>query len=354
VLWPADRIHDRHESLGCYCKGIENHLHVYLFKGSPAEDISPLDPSPFLPHGSNEPPSAHDLPKAGQHAGKCSSTSHAVEFRVPFDMQFTESKQTIYRQAVANTAVVGRDEISISNPAMLEEGDELSEPARRVAGNESVEFDTIVAAANNRHFPSPPSNAAAASSSSSSSSLLFFLLLPSRLLQTGGVNSPQCSALPRADETLTYYSAGSCRSHAQEMARRLSEDTINQELMRLGLPNTTIIKAPSVAVSGGRSSSDKVLVAGIVCATIATLLLFVCVFGYCWKKKKDRQQVEMQQGAGNVNPAPAETPWAAVTPSGGAGVPGGGAAVGGGGGEGLGQGWQPSVLRGHRGVGYNV
>ena len=145
-------------AFGCYCKDIENHLPVYLFKGNPAEDIRPLDPSPFLPHGSNEPPSAHDLPKAGQHAGKCSSTSHAVEFRVSFDMQLTESKQTIYRQAVANTAVVGRDEVSISNPAMLEEGDELSEPVRRVAGNESVEFDTIVAAANNRHpfLPPPP------------------------------------------------------------------------------------------------------------------------------------------------------------------------------------------------------
>ena len=60
------------------------------------------------------------------------------------------------------------------------------------------------------------------------------------------------------------------------MARRLTEDTINQELMRLGLPNTTMIKAPSVVVSGGRSSLDKVLVAGI-CSAIATLLLFVCL-----------------------------------------------------------------------------
>jgi len=111
------------------------------------------------------------------------------------------------------------------------------------------------------------------------------------------------------------------------MARRLTEDTINQELMRLGLPNTTMIKAPSVVVSGGRSSLDKVLVAGI-CSAIATLLLFVCVCCYCWKKQKDRQQVEMQQGAGNVNPAPAETAWAPVTPGGGAGVPGGGGGSG--------------------------
>jgi len=47
------------------------------------------------------------------------------------------------------------------------------------------------------------------------------------------------------------------------------------------------------------------LVAGI-CAAVA-LLLFVCVC-YCWKKKKycwknQSQQVEMQQGAGNVNPS---------------------------------------------------
>jgi hypothetical protein len=156
---------------GCYCKGITNHLHVYLYKGNPAEDIRPLDPSPFVRHGSNEPPSAHDPPKAGQHVCKwpttepvygppaaptsCSSTSHTVEFRVSFEMELTESKQTIYRQAVANTADVHRDEVSISNLAVLEDGYELSEPVRRVAGNESVEFDTIVAAANNRHLPLP-------------------------------------------------------------------------------------------------------------------------------------------------------------------------------------------------------
>ncbi len=117
-----------------------------------------------------------------------------------------------------------------------------------------------------------------------------------------------CSALPRAHETLTYYSAGSCRSHAQEMARRLTEDTINQELMRLGLPNTAMIKAPSVVAWGGGSFSDKDLVALVagICAAVA-LLLFVCVC-YCWKKKKycwknQSQQVEMQQGAGNVNPS---------------------------------------------------
>jgi hypothetical protein len=70
-------------------------------------------------------------------------------------MEITESRQTIYREAVANTADVHRDEVSISNLAVLEDGYELSEPVRRVAGNESVEFDTIVAAANNRHLPLP-------------------------------------------------------------------------------------------------------------------------------------------------------------------------------------------------------
>ena len=131
------------------------------------------------------------------------------------------------------------------------------------------------------------------------------------------------------------------------MARRLTEDTINQELMRLGLPNTTMIKAPSVVVSGGRSSLDKVLVAGI-CSAIATLLLFVCVCCYCWKKRNDRtdqsqQQVEMQQGAGNVNPPAIIVAAAQTVPAGtglmlggGAGVPVG-SAVGG--------------PRGHGGVG---
>ena len=149
------------DEFGCYCKGIENHLHVYLYKGDPQTDKKPLDPSPFLRHGSNEPPSAHDLPNAWQQAcqtwsekaSKCSSTWHTVEFRVSFEMELTESRQTIYREAVANTADVHRDEVSISNLAVLEDDDELSEPVRRVAGN--VEFDTIVAAANNRQLPLP-------------------------------------------------------------------------------------------------------------------------------------------------------------------------------------------------------
>ena len=265
---------------GCYCKGITNHLHVLLYKGDPQTDMKPLDPSPFLRHGSNEPPAAHDLPKAGQQAcqtwsektSKCSLTSHAVELRVSFEMELTESQQTIYRQAVANAADVHRDEVSISNLAVLEDGDEMSEPVRRVSGNESLEFDTIVAAANTRHLPLPSLHRRRRHR------LLFLLFLlvllvllvlvllvllvllsplclivACRLMPTGGVNSPllSCSALPRAHETLTYYSAGSCRSHAQEMARRLTEDTINQELMRLGLPNAAMIKAPSVVAWGG-------------------------------------------------------------------------------------------------------
>ena len=326
---------------GCYCKGITNHLHVLLYKGDPQTDMKPLDPSPFLRHGSNEPPAAHDLPKAGQQAcqtwsektSKCSLTSHAVELRVSFEMELTESQQTIYREAVANAADVHRDEVSISNLAVLEDGDEMSEPVRRVAGNESLELDTIVAATNTRHLPLPSLHRRRRHR------LLFLLFLlvllvllvlvllvllvllsplclivACRLMPTGGVNSPllSCSALPRAHETLTYYSAGSCRSHAQEMARRLTEDTINQELMRLGLPNAAMIKAPSVVAWGGGSSSDKDLVALVagICAAVVALLLFVCVC-YCWKKKKycwkDRtdqsQQVEMQQGAGNVNPS---------------------------------------------------
>jgi hypothetical protein len=204
--------------LKCYrdCKGIENHLHVYLYKGNPQEDIRPLDPSPFLPHGSNEPPSVHDLPKAGQQAcqtwsektRKCSSTSHAVEFRVSFEMELTESKQTIYRQAVANTADVHRDEVNISNLAVLEDDDELSEPVRRVAGNETVEFDTIVAAANNRHPspplppPPPPPPPLPPLPPLPPPPLSSFLIVACRLMPTGGVNSPllSCSALPSADE----------------------------------------------------------------------------------------------------------------------------------------------------------
>ena len=174
-------------------------------------------------------------------------------------------------------------------------------------------------------------------------------------MPTGGVNSPllsklSCSALPRADETLTYYSVVSCRSHAQEMARRLTEDAINQELMRLGLHKIAMIKAPSVVASGGGSSSDKDLVALVagICAAAVALLLFVCVCCYCWKKRNDRtdqsqQQVEMQQGAGNVNPPAIIVAAAQTVPAGtglmlggGAGVPVG-SAVGG--------------PRGHGGVG---
>jgi hypothetical protein len=137
------------------------------------------------------------------------------------------------------------------------------------------------------------------------------------------------------------------------MVRRLTEDTINQELMRLGLTNTAMIKAPSVVASGGGSSSDKDLVANNsdkdlvalvvgTCAATVALLLFVCVCCYCWKKK-DRtdqsQQVEMQQGTGNMNPpAPAGIVLPAVLGCG-TGVPER-AAVGG--------------PRGHGGVGYNV
>jgi hypothetical protein len=326
-----------------YCNGITNHLHVYLYKGNPQEDMKPLDPSPFLSHGSNEPPSAHDLPKSGQQAcqtwsektSKCSLTSHSVEFRVSFKMEPTESQQTIYREVVVNASDVHRDEVSISNLAVLEDGDEMSEPVRRVAGNESLEFDTIVVAANTSHLPLSSLH------HHHRHRLLFLLFLlvllvlvllvlvllvlllllvllsplclivACRLMPTGGVNSPllSYSSLSLAHETLTYYSAGSYRSHAQESARSLTEDTINQELMRLGLPNTAIIKAPSVVAWGGGSSSDKdnvVLVSGIY-APVVALLLFVCVWCYCWKKKKDRtdqsQHVEMQQDAGNVHPS---------------------------------------------------
>jgi len=134
--------------LGCYpnCKGMENHLHVYLYKGNPAEDKRPLDPAPFLPQDSDE---------SAPAPCECSSTSYAVELRVSFPTELTASMQTSYRQAIANTADVNRDEVSISADAGSVEGDELSEPVRRVASNASAEFDTIVAAANNRHPSSP-------------------------------------------------------------------------------------------------------------------------------------------------------------------------------------------------------
>jgi hypothetical protein len=82
----------------------------------------------------------HECQTWSEKASKCSLTSHAVELRVSFEMELTESQQTIYREAVANAADVHRDEVSISNLAVLEDGDEMSEPVRRVAGNESLEL----------------------------------------------------------------------------------------------------------------------------------------------------------------------------------------------------------------------
>jgi len=106
---------------------------------------------------------------------------------------------------------------------------------------------------------------------------------------------------------MTSYSAGMCRSHAQELTRKLTQDAINQELTKLGLPHATIIEAPSVVAADSRSaslgSSGGVLVA-VICAAVFTMLLSVCVCVYYWKKKKhatdQTQQVEMQQGAENV------------------------------------------------------
>ena len=103
-------------------------------------------------------------------------------------------------------------------------------------------------------------------------------------------------------------------SHAQAMTQRLTEESINEELGKLGMPNATVMTLP-VVVSGddlgnelnaGLGSAGVALAIGVTVAVCACGAL--CAGAYFWNKKTTTQArstqqegaVEMQESADRV------------------------------------------------------
>ena len=92
-------------------------------------------------------------------------------------------------------------------------------------------------------------------------------------------------------------------SHAQAMAQRLTEKSINEELGKLGMPNATMMTLP-IVVSGdgsgnefnaGLGSVGVALVIGVTVAVCSCSAL--CAGAYFSKKKTSQAHSTQQEGA---------------------------------------------------------